>query len=519
MATVIPPPSKRQKRENLELSSTQQDVSEPTPDAGSFRARILDDAGEPIIDAVEIQFADASEKNLSTLVNTYLGREQDDFLPYRFDIHLPGKDTIVGVFPSSLLSLLQQHGVTAASETIITLSARPQAVFKVRIASRQLHKIRGHTQAILVCQWHPDTKIKRLATGSGDGTARIWDGDSGTPTHTLKGHTSWVLDVRWSPDGTKLATGSMDGTVRIWDPQTGAPIGKAMTGHRGWVCSVAWQPYHLWRDGEGPRLASAGGGKDDNTVRTWLVNSGRVDHVFSCESGVTCVKWGGTDFVYAASKDKTIRAWDAKAGTIVRHMKLHSHKVNHIALSTDYVLRTGFFDPRSQSPPATEEEKVKIARERFEKVAKKGDKVTELLASASEDFTAAVWDPINMQDKKPIARLQGHQKAVNHLAISPDGTLLATCGWDNHAKLWNAKDGKFLHTLRGHVGTVYQCYFSADSRMLVTSSKDTTLKIWDVRSGKMLKDLTGHEDEVWAVDLVGALVASGGKDTTVRIWT
>lgn len=55
--------------------------------------------------------------------------------------------------------------------------------------------------------------------------------------------------------------------------------------------------------------------------------------------------------------------------------------------------------------------------------------------------------------------------------------------------------------------------------MLVTSSKDTTLKIWDVRSGKMLKDLTGHEDEVYAVDLVGALVASGGKDTTVRIWT
>lgn len=66
---------------------------------------------------------------------------------------------------------------------------------------------------------------------------------------------------------------------------------------------------------------------------------------------------------------------------------------------------------------------------------------------------------------------------------------------------------------------MYQCYFSADSRMLVTSSKDTTLKIWDVRSGKMLKDLTGHEDEVYAVDLVGALVASGGKDTTVRIWT
>lgn len=445
MATVVPPPSKRQKREILEVSSKQQDVSEPIPDAGSFRARILDDAGEPIIEAIEIQFADASEKNLSTLVNSYLGREQDDFLPYRFDIHLPGKDTIVGVFPTSLLTLLQQNGVTDASETVITLSARPQAVFKVRIASRQLHKIRGHTQPILVCQWHPDTKVKRLATGSGDGTARIWDADTGTPTHTLKGHTSWVLDVRWSPDGGRLATGSMDGTVRIWDPLKGEPIGKAFSGHRGWVCSVAWQPYHLWREGEGARLASAG---KDNTVRTWVVNSGRVEHVFSCESGVTSVKWGGSDLVYAASKDRTIRAWDARTATLVRHMKTHTHSVNHLALSTDYVLRTGFFDPRSQSPPKTEEEKVKIARERFEAVAKKGDKITELVTSASDDFTACVWDPINMVDKKPIARLHGHQKAVNHVAMSPDGTLLATCGWDNQAKIWNAKDGKFLQTLR-----------------------------------------------------------------------
>lgn len=445
MTTVLPPPSKRQKRAALEIATTQQDFSESIPDAGSFRARILDDAGLPIVEAIEVQFADASEKNLSTIVNTILGRDQDEFLPYRFDVHIPGKDTVVGVFPSSLLTLLQQNGIADASETVITLSARPQAVFRVRIASRELHKIRGHTQPILVCQWAPNTSVKRLATGSGDKMARIWDAETGTPTHKLEGHSGWVLDVRWSPDGERLATSSMDGTVRIWDPQTGKAIGKAFSGHRGYVSSIAWQPYHLWRDGEGARLAS--GGKD-NTVRIWIVNSGRTEHVFSCESSVTCVKWGGTDLVYAASKDKTIRAWDVKTGTLFKHMKMHSHSVNHLALSTDYVLRTGFFDPRTQKLPTTEEEKVKIARERFEQVAKKNDKITELIVSASDDTTACVWDPINSQDKKPVARLHGHQKAVNHVAMSPDGTLLATCGWDNHAKIWNAKDGKFLVTLR-----------------------------------------------------------------------
>lgn len=84
----------------------------------------------------------------------------------------------------------------------------------------------------------------RLATGSGDNTARIWDTDSGTPKHTLKGHTGWVLGVNWSPDGKHLATCSMDKTVRIWDPETGKPFGQELKGHAKWVLAVAWEPYH-----------------------------------------------------------------------------------------------------------------------------------------------------------------------------------------------------------------------------------------------------------------------------------
>src|SRR5262249_55742781 len=34
---------------------------------------------------------------------------------------------------------------------------------------------------------------------------------------TLKGHTSAVMCVSWSPDGKRLATGSDDGTTKVWD--------------------------------------------------------------------------------------------------------------------------------------------------------------------------------------------------------------------------------------------------------------------------------------------------------------
>ena len=112
---------------------------------------------------------------------------------------------------------------------------------------------------------------------------------------------------------------------------------------------------------------------------------------------------------------------------------------------------------------------------------------------------------------------------VGHTAIAeaaPDGTTIASAGFDNHVKLWNANDGKYLHTLRGHVGAVYMVAFSPDSRLLVSGSKDTTLKAWEVRTGKLAENLPGHKDQVFAVDWSpdGERVGSGGQDKAVRIW-
>lgn len=48
-----------------------------------------------------------------------------------------------------------------------------------------------------------------------------------------------------------------------------------------------------------------------------------------------------------------------------------------------------------------------------------------------------LWDP--SQGTKPVARLLGHQKAINHVTFSPDGSLIASAGWDNHTKIWSAR--------------------------------------------------------------------------------
>ena len=306
----------------------------------------------------------------------------------------------------------------------------------------------------------------------------------------------------------------MDKEVRLWDPKTGDALGGSLKGHSQWVTGLAWEPYHLQTPGR-PRLASS---SKDSTVRIWDTVLKRIENVLSGHKGsVTCVRWGGTGKIYTSSYDKTVKIWDANKGTLISTLSAHAHRVNHLALSTDFVLRTAYHEHTGIIPPTTEA-KIAKATERFEKAATINNEIVERLVSASDDFTVYLWEPSN--SSKPLARLLGHQEKVNHVTFSPDGLYIASAGWDNHVKLWNALDGKFITTLRGHVGVVYMTCFSPDSRFLVSGSKDTTLKVWDVSTGKLKQDLPGHKDEVFAVDWSpdGGKVGSGGADKAVRIW-
>ena len=77
-----------------------------------------------------------------------------------------------------------------------------------------LRTLQDHTNYVHDVAFSPDGK--RLVSGSGDNTVRLWDVATGAMLQTLQAHAVWVWGVAFSPDSKWLATGSADKTVRVW---------------------------------------------------------------------------------------------------------------------------------------------------------------------------------------------------------------------------------------------------------------------------------------------------------------
>uniref|UniRef100_A0A2K6LFD9 Notchless protein homolog 1 n=1 Tax=Rhinopithecus bieti TaxID=61621 RepID=A0A2K6LFD9_RHIBE len=404
---------------------------------------------------------DITPDRLQLVCNALLA--QEDPLPLAFFVH---DAEIV----SSLGKTLESQAVE--TEKVLDIIYQPQAVFRVRAVTR--------------C------------------------------TSSLDGHSEAVISVAFSPTGKYLASGSGDTTILLWDPSTGKQVGRTLAGHSKWITGLSWEPLHA-----NPECRYVASSSKDGSVRIWDTTAGRCERILTGHTqSVTCLQWGGDGLLYSASQDRTIKVWRAHDGVLCRTLQGHGHWVNTMALSTDYALRTGAFEPAEASVNAQDlqgslQELKERALSRYNLVRGQGP---EKLVSGSDDFTLFLWSPA--EDKKPLTRMTGHQALINQVLFSPDSRIVASASFDKSIKLWDGRTGKYLASLRGHVAAVYQIAWSADSRLLVSGSSDSTLKVWDVKAQKLAMDLPGHADEVYAVDWSpdGQRVASGGKDKCLRIW-
>jgi WD40 repeat protein len=103
--------------------------------------------------------------------------------------------------------------------------------------------------------------------------------------------------------------------------------------------------------------------------------------------------------------------------------------------------------------------------------------------------------------------LRGHTSRVTGLALGGvDGDIVASCGADRVALLWDARRGVAKASFVGHAGALTGIATSGESSGLIaTTGADRTVRFWDARS-------SGHASCVRALrlDAAPAACASAG---------
>jgi WD40 repeat protein len=84
-------------------------------------------------------------------------------------------------------------------------------------------------------------------------------------------------------------------------------------------------------------------------------------------------------------------------------------------------------------------------------------------------------------EKDKIEKAVGRNRAILHVAYSPDGSLLAVGGSNRTLQLFRVPDGARVQTFDSFNGEIVGIAFSPDGQMLIAGSEDGTARIWGVR--------------------------------------
>jgi WD40 repeat protein/DNA-binding SARP family transcriptional activator len=430
-------------------------------------------------------------------------------------------------------------------------------------AVRLFATLQGHTHQILTLAFAPDGAL--LASGSADGTIRLWDSSAWCMLATLRGHTHWVRSLVFSPDGGRLFSGSGDKTVRIWDV-AGRRALEVLHGHNHTVRAVTIHP-------DGSILAT--GGLDD-TIRLWELQRRHHERAIRTLHGYVtamCSLAFSPDGATLATGDSKgwVRLWPLALSNpeppIPHTLPGRGVQVNCVAFSPDGRWLASADDDRIvriwelsslQMVAVLHGHKEAVHTIRF---APQGDRI----ATAGYEGDIYLWDIRTPAQGRLLTRLPGHTLEINELLFTPDGQHLISGAADRTIRLWDlttgrcmqiieAEDGhcktlafnahrslvaaagwagiirlyrltdqnqlELVQTLKAHATRVAQVAFSPDGARLASGGQSGTVRLWDVDTGQQLLRLHGHTQPVQAVAFHphGPMLASGGEDETVRLW-
>lgn len=140
-----------------------------------------------------------------------------------------------------------------------------------------------------------------------------------------------------------------------------------------------------------------------------------------------------------------------------------------------------------------------------------------LMATGAENGEIQIWD---VQEKRVIQQMKGHEDAVLGLSFSNDGQWLASAGKDKKILLWDTVVWRNTRpALLGHTAAVESVMFSPNSKNLVSASDDGSVRLWDVAGSSLVKTLSAHAKPVLSLAFSpdGKFLSYGMEDKLVGL--
>jgi len=280
--------------------------------------------------------------------------------------------------------------------------------------------------------------------------------------------------IALSPDGRTLFSGGWYDTIKVWNVTTGQ-LQRTLTGPPHTVEVLAMSP-------NGQILASS----SDETIKLWDLDTGEVRHTIKNYFEEASKKIASLVFsldgqiLYSGSQGNTTHYWNVNGGYMLGSLGMASSGSKLLALSADGRTLAG------TSPGWLIVNDLPQHTRRFKTQT---GYTTSSLAISPDGETVFMGDykgiiyVYDIRQREEVARLKGYAGAVQAIAVSPDGKILASANGISGGmiKLWELSARTEMTTLEGHSRGISGLIFGPDSQTLISSSFDKSIKVWAVR--------------------------------------
>jgi len=325
-----------------------------------------------------------------------------------------------------------------------------------RSIGEELANLKGHQLTVTCAAFSPDGHW--LATGSHDGTVRIWNADERAFIKTLPITPTAVWSVAFSPDGRWLMAGCNE-NVQLWNATTWQrtaqfPGTLAALSATGNLLATAESSPFAWEPAGPVRLYNWQTGRLLGTLDA----PGRA-LAFSADGALLAVAGTNSGITIYDTKTRAVRqAWPTAEAVWSLNFSPDGRRL----LSTSWSTNAAVWTVDQPTPPAW------LVGHSLHVWSASWSADGSTIATTSSDQTVRLWDAITLA---PLLVFHGQASEVWCAAFRPDGRLLATGGKDQNVLLWPTKAAQSVQPVPHDRD--YRPIFSPDGRWLVTINPHT----------------------------------------------